>query len=147
LMNWNRTESIHSYEHGKVSLGFTQDEKMLTKSATVSFKNTRLREVSLQSCCCQDNLTFDRHVYTEKRVPHEPKNMLDDSPLSAVSDCLFNTVAATVQYLQAVSSICNLSVRCGVTMGPINVGDVLYSHDVECEDCVCTSAMLRHVVS
>jgi hypothetical protein len=49
-------------------------------------------------------------------APH-PTPELEEHPLSAVRDCLFNIFAASRQYLEGVSSIRNLKTRNAVVTG------------------------------
>jgi len=67
-----------------------------------------------------------RYILTGRSFQHlvqSPK--LEDHPLSAVRDCLFNIFAATF-HIGGRSSICNLRMRHAVVIG------THLSHDVQC---------------
>jgi hypothetical protein len=51
-------------------------------------------------------------------VSHRSTTKLEDHPLSAVSDCLFNIFATSI-CLEAVSSVRNMRTRHAVMTGPI----------------------------
>jgi hypothetical protein len=60
--------------------------------------------------------------YGEELLAPRPTPQLEDHPLSAVRDCLFNIFSASPPYLEGVSSIRNLRTRHGVvTRDPPNI--------------------------
>jgi hypothetical protein len=65
----------------------------------------------------------DLILYSEELLATLPTPKLENHPLSAVRDCLFNIFAAL--YLEAVSSIRNLRTRHAVvTRDPTNMKDI-----------------------
>jgi hypothetical protein len=64
--------------------------------------------------------------YGKELLAPRPTPKLDDHPLSAVCDCLFN-IFACPPYLEAISSIRNLMTRhTVVTRDPPNMGAIIY---------------------